>query len=143
VFTTAASGSPTAPPNPYTPGSSSGKGTPSSDIVGSKAKTATAAPTTLPFRGTLVGMLSVSGKPTLTSKDKTFSTLKSGRYTFSITDRNSKGGFWVQQLRKNSVTLTGVAFVGKRTVKVDLKVGKWMFYTDRGKIHYFVVVGGA
>ncbi len=141
VFSTSASGSPAAPSSPSTSSGSSGKGTPSVDIVGSKAKK-TAKTTTVPFRGTLVGTLSATGKPTLTSKGKTVSTLKSGRYTFSITDRNPKGGFWVQQVQKNLVTLTGVAFVGKRTTKVDLKVGQWMFYTDRGKIHYFAVVGG-
>ncbi len=141
VFTTAASGSPTAPTSPYTPSSSSSKGTPSTDIVGSKVKKTATATTTLPLRGTLVGALSATGKPTLTSKGRTVSTLKSGRYTFSITDQDSKGGFWVQRLQRNAITLTGVPFVGKRTVKVDLKVGQWMFFTGHGKIHYFVVVG--
>jgi len=57
-------------------------------------------------------------------------TLKAGRYNFVIADRASSHNFALEQksggrFEKN---LTGVAFVGRKTVAVRLKRGKWKFY---------------
>jgi hypothetical protein len=137
VFTTLASGSPPIPTkNAYTP--TSGKGTTSQDIVGSGISAA--------VRGTLTGTLSANGKPTLTSKGKTVSTLKAGRYVFAITDQDPKASFIlvIHQtgfLAPKSNDLTGVAFVGKQRKIVTLKAGTWMYYAARGKFYHFQVVG--
>jgi hypothetical protein len=46
----------------------------------------------------------------------------------------------VQEIRKTPVAVTGVPFVGKRSVTVTLKPGQWFFYSPAGKKSYFVVV---
>jgi hypothetical protein len=119
VFSTLASGSPTAPGSPSA-------GPPS-------ASTSTA------IRGTLVGALSATGNPTLTRDGKTVVKLIAGRYRFSINDRDSKSGFTIQQTKGGPTNLTGVKFVGKRTVIVNLNVGQWK-YTGRTKSNFFTVV---
>jgi hypothetical protein len=112
------------------PGQASGK--PSQDVVGSAL---------VPFRGTLNGTVSAAGKLTLTSKGKGVSTLKAGRYTIAVTDMTPKSGFIVQEIRRQAMTVTGVSFVGKRSVTVELKAGQWMFYSAAGKKSYFIVLG--
>lgn len=112
---------------------SSGKTT-SKDVVGS------AIDKTAVFRGTLAGTVSAAEKLTLTKSGKGVTTLKSGRYTFTIQDSSSKADFTIQELRKNPLTLTGVAFVGKHTTTVNLKPGQWTFYSFSGKTNYFVVI---
>jgi hypothetical protein len=84
------------------------------------------------LRGTLAGTLSAAGKLTLAFGGKSVAKLKAGRYTFSITDKNSKKGFALQAVRKTVKTITGVAFVGKRSVVVSLTVGAWTFYASPG-----------
>ena len=126
-FTTLATGTPTIPPSL----TASGKGIPSTDYLGSGLKQ---------VKGTLKGIVSPSGKPTLTLEGKSVSTLQPGRYTFSITDQSSRASFGV--LGPTSATkdaLTGVKFVGKRTQTLALKAGRWMFYSSLGQIRYFVV----
>jgi hypothetical protein len=129
------SGTPTAPQSPYTP--TSGKGTVSKDIVGSAIEAARR----VTLKGTLSGTLTADGKPTLMSKGKTVSSLKAGRYKFVITDQDPKGSFIIQAVKKRSTDLTGVEFVGKRSATVTLKAGRWMYYSDLGKAHYFLVTG--
>jgi hypothetical protein len=46
----------------------------------------------------------------------------------------------LQRLRKKPVTLTGVAFVGKRSAIVTLTAGQWIFHFAGGKKNYFFVV---
>jgi hypothetical protein len=99
--------------------SSSSKGpTPTSeDIVGSDL---------LPFRGTLTGSVTATGRLSLSFKGKSVSSLKAGRYTVSIVDRSSANGFVVKG-KRSSVAVTGMAFVGKRTARLSLTAGKWSF----------------
>jgi hypothetical protein len=137
VFTTLASGSPAIPTkNAYTP--TSGKGTTSQDIVGSGISAA--------VRGTLTGTLNATGKPTLTSKGKTVSTLKAGRYVFAITDNDPKASFILVihqtgYLAPKPTNLTGVEFVGKQRKIVTLKTGTWMYYAGGGRFYHFHVIG--
>jgi hypothetical protein len=125
-FTTLASGTPVVPATTY----GGGKGTPeiSTDIVGSLAVV-----------GTLNATVT-SGKPTLTTKGKTVSSLKAGRYKWTIADRDAKAGLMILgPTSKSPTTLTGVKFVGKRSVAIKLTAGKWTYYTNLGTIHYFRV----
>jgi hypothetical protein len=94
-----------------------------------------------PFRGTLTGTVSSTGKLLLTDKGKNVSTLEPGRYLISVLDRSTKNGFIVQQIRKPALTLTGGSFVGTRTKMIVLAAGQWFFYaTFTGKKTYFIVV---
>ena len=78
----------------------------------------------------LVGTVGPGYKITLTKGGKKVTRLKAGRYTFVIADKASihdfvleqeSGGKWEKQL-------TSVPFVGKKTVTVTLKKGKWKYY---------------
>jgi hypothetical protein len=94
----------------------------------------------LPFRGTLVGAVTAAGKLTLTIRGKPVASLKAGRYRITVTDASRKSGFTVQQNRKAATTITGIGFVGKHSVTVDLKTGQWFFYADFvGRKTYFLV----
>lgn len=129
-FTTLASGAPAKASASY--GSTSfGKGTASTDIVGSAL---------LPARGTLTGNLTAAGKPSLTSAGKTVTALKAGRYTFRITDQDVKSSFSILGPKtKATINLTGVKFVGKHSASVTLTAGRWMYFAGLGQMHYFVV----
>jgi hypothetical protein len=138
VFGTPGSGAGTAttstPTTTSLSSSSSGSKTTkptSSDVVGSAIA---------PFRGTLLGSVTVAGKLTLTAKGRAVSKLKSGRYTFTINDSSARSGFTIQEIRKAAKAVTGVSFVGKHSVTIDLTPGQWFFYTTFvGKKTYFIV----
>ena len=82
--------------------------------------------------GTLAGAVSPSGKLTLLYKGKAVSRLKSGRYKITVTDKAPARSFLVQQSKKGPITVSGVSFVGSRTVTVSLPAGKWTFFTSAG-----------
>jgi hypothetical protein len=82
--------------------------------------------------GTLAGTVSPSGKLTLLFKGKAVSKLKSGRYKITVTDKAPARSFVVQQSKKGPITVSGVSFIGSRTVTVSLAAGKWTFFTSTG-----------
>jgi hypothetical protein len=100
------------------------------DVVGSKV---------LAMRGTLTAGVDTSGKPTLLYKGKAVGSLKAGRYTFTLRDETSRAPFVLRLLNKQPQTLSGKAFVGRRTVTVALKAGQWMYYASPGKKTFFLV----
>ncbi len=138
VFTTAASGSPTAPtsspssssPSGSSPSGSKPKGTPSTDIVGSAI---------LPFRGTLAAAVSAAGKLTLTYKGQSVQKLTAGKYTVSVVDQSTKSGFTLKLANKLPVSVTGAAFVGKHAETLFITQGQWTFFTVGGPKHFFFV----
>src|SRR5689334_6380278 len=69
----------------------------SSDIVGSQI---------VPFRGALDAIVFASGKLSLSRNGKTVTSLKQGRYTFSVDDESKKSGFNVQVLNGKVSTIT-------------------------------------
>ena len=84
--------------------------------------------------------MSPAGTLSLSLNGKPVTTLKSGRYTFAVTDHSQKGGFIVQRIRSDATTVTGVGFVGKRTLTLALRAGQWFCYpTFVGKKTYFIV----
>jgi hypothetical protein len=118
VFTTLATGTPVAPSSSsYTTTTA----TPGSGPAAATAKTA--AP-----RGTLLGTLTAAGKVTLTSKGRRVTSLRSGRYTIKVTDRSAGRGFVLQQAHGAARSVSGVGYVGTRSVTIDLKAGRWLFY---------------
>jgi hypothetical protein len=140
TFSTAASGS-ASDVNSPTQSSTSGKGDVQSSLLNSSTKSSTGTSTsTLPMRGTLVGTVNVAGKPKLTFDGRAVTTLKSGRYSISVSDHSKKGGFLIQGVKQGATTVTGVAFIGKRTEMVDLRAGQWFFYpTFVGAKTFFIV----
>jgi hypothetical protein len=125
----------TAPPRPAG-GLTSGNHTTvkSSDFVGSAI---------LPQRGTLTAAVSAAGTLSLTYQGKSIASLKAGRYTISVTDKSSTSGFAVKKLRHATTTITGRTFVGKRSEKVQLTAGKWVFSPSGGKRSYTIAVTAA
>jgi hypothetical protein len=138
-FTTTATGSASAVSSP-TSSSGSGKGDVQSSLLGSSSKSGSSTTASLPLRGTLVATVSASGTPKLTYQGKGVTTLRAGRYTVSVSDHSSRGGFIIQGVKQGATTVTGVAFVGKRTKTLDLKAGQWFFYpTFVGGKSFFIV----
>jgi hypothetical protein len=140
VFTVSASASSGGSPGSSLSGSSSGSKSSGTTSSGSKQSAiGTELESSHPFRGTLAATVTAAGKLTLTRNGKGVATLKAGRYSFLVHDSAAKAGFIVQEVRKPAVTLTGVSFVGKHTVTVDLKAGQWMFYSSAAHKSYFIV----
>ena len=139
TFTTLASGTPIAPPAPY---STTGSGKPSkseSSPIGTSVP-ARGAAEPLPLRGTLAGTVTQTGVPKLTFKGKSVTKLESGRYKISVVDKSKRSGLIVQETGRSGTTVSGTTFVGSHTVTVTLKAGQWFFYpTFVGKKSYFIV----
>jgi hypothetical protein len=129
LATTAAAPSPTSGGGTTSPTGST-KPT-SSDIVGSE---------TVPFRGSLDGIVFGNGALSLTRLGKKVSSLRAGRYTFFVDDESKTRGFSVQQRGKNAVTVTNGGFKGTHDVTISLKPGQWFFYSPGVKKSSFVVV---
>ncbi len=94
----------------------------------------------LPRRGTLTGAVSAAGRLTVSYKGKSVTHLKPGRYTIVVTDKSSTNGFMVEKLKYKPVSVSGPAFVGKRSASVKLTAGKWFFKPAAGKATYSFVV---
>src|SRR5262249_21133820 len=140
-FTTTATGSASGIASPTT-SSSSGKGDVQSSLLGSSSKSSTSgtATSSLPLRGTLVATVSAAGTPKLTFQGKGVTSLKAGRYTVSVSDHSTRGGFVIQGVKQGATTVTGVAFVGRRTATLNLRAGQWFFYpTFVGTKTFFIV----
>jgi hypothetical protein len=133
VFTTAATGSSAETSSSavgHKAGGFSGSVSNESEI-GSKA-----------LKGVLAGTVPATGRPTLLRSGKAVSLLKTGRYRIAVDDKTAKLGFTLQRVDKQPLTVTRPAFVGKRTVTLDLKPGKWTFYAGAGAgaKQYFTVL---
>ena len=138
VFSTTATGAPTAPTSP-TNNSTSGKGSVSTDIVGSNADGKSSSGSTA-LRGTIVATIAPTGNPKVTFGGKIISKLKSGRYTISVVDNSKKGGLIIQEIHRLAQTVSGAAFTGRKSVSIDLKAGQWFFYQSFiGNKTYFIV----
>ena len=124
TITTLAGGTPQLPTKtPYD--TTSGTGTLSTDLIGSSA----------PVRATLEGKLAANGKLTLTLRGKPVSKLRSGRYTFAISDQDKQGGVSLQPNVKNvgASQLSGPAFVGTKKTTVSLSTGRWTVSAPGGR----------
>jgi hypothetical protein len=98
-----------------------------------------------PLRGTLRGTVNRAGKLTLTFNGRAVSALKltAGSYWIVVVDQTSRGAFSVELVKKKkriARTITGLPFVGKKSVKVNLTPGRWTFYSTIYKKSPFNVV---
>jgi hypothetical protein len=107
-----------------------GKGVTYKDIVGSDI---------VPFRGMLTAAVSAAGRLSLAYKGKSITGLKAGKYTIKVADGSSTEGFVLQKLKHAPITVTGSAFIGKRSASVRLTRGTWLFAVG-GKAKYSVAV---
>ena len=129
-FTTQASGTAQKVSAGYV-STSFGKGTASTDIVGSGLKA---------VKGTLVATLTQKGMLSLTRNGKPVSKLAAGRYTFAITDGDKHASFGILGPKtKAKQNLTGAAFVGKKQATLALTPGRWTYLAGLGQIHFFLV----
>jgi hypothetical protein len=128
AFTTASSGSVTGPTS--TTSSTSSKGSTQKELVGSAA---------VPFRGALDAIVFKSGKLSLSRNGKAVSFVKSGRWTFSVDDESTRAGFSVQVLHGKTTAVTSAAYTGSHDVTLQLKPGRWFFFTPGGKKSVFFV----
>jgi hypothetical protein len=128
TFSTQATGSAVAPTGPAS--SVSGKGSSQASLVGSAA---------IPFRGALDAIVFKNGKLSLSRNGKTVSSLKTGRYTFSVDDESKTAGFSLQVLHGKSTAVTSAAYTGSHDVTLQLKPGRWFFFTPGGRKSVFFV----
>lgn len=134
VYTFTASGAfaGSTPAASGTSSSSAASSTPTSiGIVGSES---------VPFRGKLAAAVSATGKLTVTFGGRRVTSLKAGRYTLAVTDRSRTNGLVLQHTTHKAMTVAGTAFVGTRTVSVDLTAGRWLFMPRVGKTALAAVV---
>jgi hypothetical protein len=92
------------------------------------------------FRGTLHGIVAHNGRLSLRRNGKTVTSLKSGRYTFSVDDQSTKQGFRVQVVNGKAQTITSAGYVGWQQVTLSLSRGRWSYFTPGGAKTAFVVV---
>jgi hypothetical protein len=116
--------------DPYTGSKKQTSG--NSSVVGS---------TVMATRGSLAGAVTSAGKLTLSFKGKSASSLAAGRYTISVADASKHTGFVLENAKHALLTVTGVSFVGKRSVTVNLTAGRWLVTNGAGKTLHTLVVG--
>jgi hypothetical protein len=120
----AASGGQTTTTTPVT-----SSGTPTSNnVVGSGIA---------PYRGAFSAEVSPLG--TLTVQHFAPS-MRAGRYRLTVDDRSTSQGLLLRKGKKQAVSFTGAAFVGKRTGTVTLTAGTWVLTTQLGKPSVTIVV---
>jgi hypothetical protein len=134
TFTTSAvvEGSPPSPTSTVAGSGGSGKGVSYPDIVGSAIA---------PFRGTLTAAVSAAGRLSLSYRGRGIGRLKAGRYTVTVVDASSAHGLVLRKPNHAPITVSGSAFMGRRSASVRLTAGRWLFGVDPGKAAYSVAVG--
>lgn len=133
TFTTSAvvEGSPPSGAESATGAAGKGKGVTYPDLVGSEIA---------PSRGKLTAAVSTAGRLSLAYGGKSLTSLKAGRYTIDVTDRSANAGLVVEKVKRAPVAITGKAFMGTRSVRVQLTAGRWLFAAGRGEPSYTIAV---
>jgi len=110
-------------------GSSGGSSSGSSVSAAGKAATGSGSSA---LAGSLAGQVGAAGKLTLTSGGRAVGKLKSGRYKVTVADKASGRSFVLQRTGGAATTVSGVAFVGTRSLTLTLTAGRWTFYSSAG-----------
>ena len=66
--------------------------------------------------------------------------VRAGRYDVAVEDGDAHGGFFLRHGKRKPVAVTGPVFVGERTRRVTIGVGKWAFFSRPGAPAAFTVV---
>jgi plastocyanin len=101
------------------------------------ASAAMSVPTKITLNGTVGPGFTIS----LKKGTKKVKILKKGTYVFKINDKSSSHNFALKGPKVNK-QLTGVGFVGKKTVTIKLKKGKYEYFCvpHKSQMHGFVTV---
>ena len=91
-------------------------------------------------RGTLHVIVAHNGKLSLRRNGKAVTSLKAGRYTFSVDDQSRKLGARLQVLNGKAQTITSAGYVGWQEVTLTLMAGRWSFFVPGGQRTVFVVL---
>jgi hypothetical protein len=126
-FTTTATGSSSDVSANY--GGGKGHAELGQDIVGSLA-----------LKGTLNATLTGGANTVLTLDGRKVTTLKAGRYRFTVVDRDKKTGFKVLgPTSKTPIEVTGTTYTGKHSVVIPLTAGRWTYYSSLKTIRFIKV----
>jgi hypothetical protein len=108
------------------------KGTPTQDqdIVGSGVVATT---------GTLAASVSSGGRLSLLQNGGPVGSLLAGTYRIAVNDRSARAGLVVVKSGHAGRNLSGVRYVGKRSVSVKLTAGRWTFRTGSADADSIVV----
>ena len=112
-----------------TSGGSTSGGSSSSSGSGTVSNTGTKPTAVL---GTLIGRVNPAGKLVLAYGGIPVTKVKAGRYKITVADKAPARSFVVRKSGGAATTVSGVGFVGTRSVTVNLSAGKWTFYTSAG-----------
>jgi plastocyanin len=79
---------------------------------------------------TLKGTVGPGFTISLKSNGKTVKSLKAGKYAFAINDKGNIHNFVLEKEKGGTFerTLTGVRFVGSKTITIKLTRGTWKYY---------------
>jgi plastocyanin len=79
---------------------------------------------------TLKGTVGPNFTISLKKSGKKVKTLKAGKYVFAVSDKANIHSFVLEKEKGGTFekTLTGVAFVGSKTVTIKLTKGTWKYY---------------
>jgi len=114
-------------------GSGSGSGGTSSGGTSSGGSSSSATGTKAnAVLGTLIGRVNPAGKLVLTYGGIPVKKVTAGRYKITVADKAPKRSFVVGKTGGAATTIGGVAFVGTKTVTLNLTTGKWTFYASGG-----------
>lgn len=102
----------------------------STDVVGSAIP---------PYRGKLSASVSRTGKAAVKLLGKAVNSLKAGRYDVTVADATRVAGFSLEKAGGKPIRVTTPIYVGKKTRRVTLTAGKWMFFAKNGAVTRFVV----
>ena len=99
---------------------------------GSGAKPGSASPpkATGKILATVLAGVDSAGKLRLTLEGKPVKTLGQGSYKLVIVDSSKKNDVILRRIGSAATPLTGLSFVGSRTVTTQLETGKWKLYTS-------------
>jgi hypothetical protein len=128
---TVTTGTPVAGASPYDNGV--GPGESQQQLIGSLSKG------TAKLTGTLYGTLAANGGLTLMTNGKPVSSLRPGRYRFTITDKSPKASFMLTPTGGTGKAITGAAFVGRHTEYFTLTAGTYAYSAGTGKSYSFRV----
>jgi hypothetical protein len=136
VFRTAAVAAP-----PTVAGASAGGSSGGGSGGSSKSGASVVAAVVGPVRGTLRGKIDRKGKLMLAFNGKPVSSLrlKAGNYRVVVVDQTRTGAFNLQAVGKPGRTITGLPFVGTRSVTLELAPGRWTYFSTISRQLRFVV----
>ena len=92
------------------------------------------------MRGTLRATADSLGRVTLSRDGRPVKSLRAGRYSLVVVDREAHSGFILNRPDFTQIVVTSDRFVGTRIRTVTLTPGSWSYQGEVGALHDFTVV---